>query len=102
MVKNPNMARHGAKNGRWKGGCSKTYYRQKFGCKPNDGKIVHHNDGNRTNNKPSNVKILDNRGKPARAKHNGEHPEKGGYHKQKRIKRLKRKLMKGMMKNVIA
>lgn len=68
------MARYGKKNGRWKGGISKTYYRKKAGCKKNDGKIVHH----LTRTK---VEVLNNRGISAQAKHNKRHPEKGGNHK---------------------
>ena len=67
------MARFGKKNGRWKGGISKTYYRRKAGCKTNDGKVVHHVTKIKT-------KVLNNRGCSARAKHNKLHPEKGGNH----------------------
>jgi hypothetical protein len=71
--KYPQMARPGKRNGRWKGGNSKTYYRRISGCKKNDGKIVHH-IGTRT------LVVLDNRGNSSRAKHNKLHPEKGGNH----------------------
>jgi len=71
------MARVGEKNGRWKGGTSKTYYRRITGCKPNDGKIVHHKDHTKENPNPSNFEVLDNRGNSAMAKHNKRHPEKG-------------------------
>lgn len=77
--KNPNMARFGKSNGRWKGGTSKTYYRRITGCKPNDGKIVHHK-GKRTNHRRNAIEVLDNRGISSRAKHNKRHPEKGGRH----------------------
>ena len=70
-------ARMGEQNGRWKGGTSKTYYRKIMGCKPNDGKIVHHKDHEKTHISPANLEILDNRGCSARAKHNRAHPEKG-------------------------
>ena len=79
MAKNPNMARFGKNNGRWKGGISKTYYRRVVGCRPNDGKIVHH--------KKKKLVVLDNRGCSAWAKHNRLHPEKGGYHKRLRGKK---------------
>jgi hypothetical protein len=69
----PNMARPGKKNGRWKGGHSKTYYRRITGCKKNDGKIVHHMSR-------KVLVVLDNRGNSSRAKHNKLHPEKGGFH----------------------
>jgi len=72
-----NMARLGENNGRWKGGTSKTYYRPIAGCKPNDGKIVHHKDHDKTNPHPANLEALDNRGISAMAKHNKAHPEKG-------------------------
>ena len=70
------MARPGKDNGRWKGGKSKTYYRRKAGCKPNDGKVVHH--------KGKKLLVLDNRGCSAMAKHNKLHPEKGGHNKKRR------------------
>ena len=81
--KNPNMARHGPNNGRWRGGKSKTFYRKHSGCKTNDGKLVHHTKRKRKGSKKipftkDYVIILDNRGNSARAKHNKEHPEKGG------------------------
>ena len=74
---NPNMARYGEKNGRWKNGVSKTYYRKITCCKPNDRKIVHHIDGDKSNSDPSNLIVLNNRGISSRAKHNKLHPEKG-------------------------
>ena len=82
-VKSKNsMARMGASNGRWKGGTSKTYYRRIAGCKPNDGKIVHHKDHNKLNPNPSNLEVLNNRGISAAAKHNKIHPEKGRKNKR--------------------
>ena len=72
-MKNPNMARFGKKNGRWKGGDSKTYYRRVAGCKPNDGKVVH-------NHRSRHPIVLNNRGNSALVKHNKLHPEKGGNH----------------------
>ena len=86
VLKNPKMARWGSDNGRWKGGISKTYYRRKMGCKPNDGKIVHHKNGKKRNPKRGDLRVLDNRGISARAKHNRLHPEKGGNHMHKRRK----------------
>ncbi len=84
----PRMARWGPKNGRWKGGTSKTFYRRACGCIRNDGKVVHHTNGKKTRYRkwrlPHNRKqvvILDRRGGvSAKAKHNKEHPEKGGFH----------------------
>ena len=73
--KYPKMARIGKKNGRWDGGKSKSYYRRRAGCRPNDGKIVHH----KTRTK---LVVLNNRGNSAMAKHNKLHPEKGGNHKK--------------------
>lgn len=78
--KNPNMKRPGKSNGRWRNGRSKTYYRKKAGAKK--GELVHHKDGNKSNSKKSNLKVI----KPgkkisARGKHNKQHPEKGGNHK---------------------
>lgn len=78
----PSMARFGPRNGRWKGGESKTFYRRVAGCKPNDGKIVHHISKRK-------LVVLNNRGTPAAAKHNKLHPEKGGYHVEAKRKRLR-------------
>lgn len=86
--KNPNMARYGPQNGRWKGGKSKTYYRRVARCKRGDKKIVHHLDkGKKPPYKKKVIKVphtkdvvivLDNRGNSSRSKHNRVHPEKGG------------------------
>lgn len=81
MTKNPNMARWGNKNGRWKGGISKSYYRRIAGAKK--GQLVHHN-GKKVNPKKKDLIILNNRGISARAKHNKLHPEKGGDHRRKK------------------
>jgi hypothetical protein len=82
--KNYRMARLGPKNGRWRGGKSKTYYRRIAKCKTNDGYVVHHLlRGEKTRNKI--FKIPHTRDKVIRVKghgnHNKHHPEKGGYHK---------------------
>ena len=87
--KNPNMARWGKNNGRWKGGISKTYYRRVAGAGPRQ--IVHHKKKSKKNPKRGDLEVLNNRGNSAIAKHNKLHPEKGGYHpKKKRFKKIKR------------
>ena len=48
----------GDSNGRWAGGHHPDYYRKKAGAKPNDGTIVHHKNGDRENNKKSNLERL--------------------------------------------
>ncbi len=90
-MKNPNMARNGPKNGRWKGGKSMSYYRKVAGCKKGDGKLVHHTKYKSKGSKKlpftkDYIVVLNNRGNSARAKHNKEHPEKGGNHFTKRKK----------------
>ena len=50
------MARDGRKNGRWKDGSSQTHYRNKANAPK--GKVVHHKDGNKRNNSPSNLTVL--------------------------------------------
>ena len=69
------MARDGSKNGRWKDGSSQTHYRNK--ANNPKGKIVHHVDGNKSNNSKSNIRVI------SKAEHNKEHPEKGGRRKCK-------------------
>jgi len=71
----PNMARNGNKNGRWLDGSSQTHYRNKTKAKPKQ--IVHHIDGNKKNNKNSNLQVM------SKSKHNKVHPEKGGNKKCK-------------------
>jgi|3_EtaG_2_1085321.scaffolds.fasta_scaffold134991_2 hypothetical protein len=75
--------RFGKSNGRWKGGTSKTYRRRLTKAKTNDGNVVHHKDGNKKNNKPSNLV------KVSPAKHNKLHPEKGGHNKGSKKKKRK-------------
>ena len=83
-TKNPNMARPGSNNPRWKGGVSSDYQRRI--TKAKKGELVHHKDGNRNHNTQSNLSKL----KPgivkttsgtkrvtAIGKHNIKHPEKG-------------------------
>ena len=69
------MARDGSSNGRWKDGSSQTHYRNKANAPK--GKIVHHIDGNKSNNSKSNIKLI------SKAEHNKAHPEKGGRRKCK-------------------
>jgi|TARA_Y100000296_G_scaffold86243_1_gene125225 hypothetical protein len=69
------MARNGRKNGRWKDGSSQTHYRNKSNAPK--GKIVHHIDGNKSNNSKSNIRLV------SKSEHNKEHPEKGGRRKCK-------------------
>ena len=74
--KNPNMARIGKENPRWKGGVSSDYQRRIKNAK--QGELVHHKDHNRKNNKPSNLqKLKPGQGITAIGKHNRVHPEKG-------------------------
>jgi len=76
--RNPKMSRTGKTNGRWKNGRSVSYYRKKAGAKDNDGSIIHHKDGNRKNNKKSNLqKIKPKKGISARGLHNKRHPNRG-------------------------
>ena len=69
------MARNGRSNGRWKDGSSQTHYRNKANAPK--GKVVHHKDGNKSNNSQSNVRVI------SKAEHNKVHPEKGGRRKCK-------------------
>jgi hypothetical protein len=71
----PKMSRKGSSNGRWVDGSSQTHYRNKANAK--SGQVVHHLDGNKKNNSKSNLKLV------SKAKHNKEHPEKGGNRKCK-------------------
>jgi len=69
------MARNARSNGRWKDGSSQTHYRNKANA--GSGEVVHHKDGNKKNNNPSNIKKI------SKSEHNKEHPEKGGRRKCK-------------------
>ena len=81
---NPNMARYGKSNGRWRGGKSKTYYRRIAGCEKNDGKIVHHKDHNKLNSELKNLEVIvGNEFISAKGIHSQQHPEKG-YRDRKR------------------
>jgi len=68
--KNPNMAREGKGNGRWKGGKSSDYRRRLTKAKP--GELVHHKDKNKKNNAKSNLEKVN-----GTSEHNKKHPEKG-------------------------
>ena len=48
----------GDRNGSWAGGHHPDYYRKKAGAKTNDGTVVHHKNGDRENNKKSNLERL--------------------------------------------
>lgn len=75
MAKKSPMARVGKSNGRWKGGRSKSYRRRVTKAKP--GQIVHHKDGNKSNNKKSNFKIIKKKGKiSATGMHNKHHGDR--------------------------
>ena len=76
MAKNPNMARLGKENPKWKDGRSSDYERRI--TKAKKGELVHHKDENRTHNAVSNLMKLKPRGKiTAIGMHNKKHPEKG-------------------------
>lgn len=62
------LKQFGKKNGRWRGGRSKTFRRRVTKAKP--GQIVHHKNKNKSDNKPSNFK------KMSPGDHNRAHPEK--------------------------
>jgi hypothetical protein len=74
--KNPNMARLGKVNPKWKGGISSDYQRRMMNAK--EGEIVHHENKSRKNNTKENLKIIKpSKGLSAIGKHNQLHPEKG-------------------------
>ena len=74
--KNPNMARAGKSNGRWKGGKSSDYRRRITNAKK--GELVHHKDHNKAHNGKANLaKLKPGKGISAIGKHNKLHPEKG-------------------------
>ena len=54
-MKNSNMKRLASKNGRWQGGKSSIYRRNLTNAKP--GEIVHHIDGNKSNNTRANFEV---------------------------------------------
>lgn len=55
----------GKKNGQYKDG--RRSYRRRAGAEDNDGTVVHHKNGDRTNNRPSNLERLkDGDRKPGR------------------------------------
>ena len=47
-------------------------YRSKMGLKPNDGKMVHHKNGKRGDNRKSNLQVMKSKG-PERSKHEKAH-----------------------------
>jgi hypothetical protein len=74
--KNPNMARNGKDNPRWKGGVSSDYRRKLMDAEK--GELVHHKDKNKKHNTKSNFEVLKpTKGKTAIGVHNAKHPEKG-------------------------
>ena len=74
--KNPNMARKGSENPRWKDGRSSDYRRRIAGAKK--GELVHHKDKKKKHNQRSNFEVLKpGKGVSAIGKHNKKHPEKG-------------------------
>lgn len=60
----------GSKNPAWVDGRHHTYQRRIKGLKKNDGKVVHHKNENRHDNKPSNLKVM------TKAAHNKHHHKK--------------------------
>lgn len=58
----------GSKNGMYDQG--QRSYRKKAGLKDNDGKLVHHKDGNRANNSKSNLEVVP---KSKRGEHEKKH-----------------------------
>jgi hypothetical protein len=50
-------AQHDKSNSNYKHG-KRIEYRLRVGLKPNDGKLVEHIDGNRKNNKKSNLRVI--------------------------------------------
>lgn len=82
MVMNSKQ-RFGKQNGRWKGGTSSDYRRRITNAKK--GELVHHKNGNKQDNKKSNLKKLKpSNGISAIGKHNQEHPSKGRKKKKKK------------------
>jgi len=73
---NISKALMGKKNPAFKDG--RRSYRRVAGLKPNDGKMVHHKDNKSTNNKPSNLQVLKNKG-PERSKHEKSHHREANF-----------------------
>lgn len=61
----------GRKNPSWKGGRSRDYAYRVAGSKTNDGNLVHHVNGDPTDNRKENLRLL--KGKKAGAKTSSEH-----------------------------
>ncbi|MFW5848125.1 MAG: HNH endonuclease [bacterium] len=77
----------GKKNPMYKDG--RRSYRRIAGAKTGDEKIVHHKDGNRKNNKKSNLTIISkkDRGKHDKAHRRGKNFKKSGGTKKKAYKK---------------
>ena len=91
------VAATGKKNSQYDKG--QRSYRTKMGLKTNDGKMVHHRDGNRANNSKNNLQIMKSKG-PERSKHEKIHQRsenwKGkGRGRQKMSTTAKAKRLKG-------
>jgi len=69
-------AMKGKKNPAYKDG--RRSYRRLAGAKDNDGKLVHHRDGNRKNNKKSNLTLVS---KKDRGKHDKAHHRENSFKK---------------------
>lgn len=83
MEKNKKKQRFGPQNGRWKGGKSSDFRRRV--TKAMKGEIVHHKDGDKTNNTKSNFEKVKGIGE-----HNKKHPEKalkGGRARGRQLKK---------------
>ena len=57
-ITNPNMQRFGKSNGLFKGGTSRDFSRRVAGAKPNSGDMVHHKNGNPTDNSKANLQKM--------------------------------------------